>query len=259
MDDGWPAPDNAPGAISIPTQEATIANGGSLGATNDDGWPSVPDPFSAPEDSAPPRRSRSRSPTARDRGGDRRDARDDREARRESSNPGNNLHVSGLPTDVDDEALKAVFVKVGRVQKVSIMCDPHTKDSRGFAFVTMETPEEAEAAINELNATKPFGSKVMSVEKARRARARTPTPGRYYGPPKRRENERPYDPRPYDSRYVRDFRDDRRGGGGRYDDNYRGGGGRYDDRDRYHGGRGDRDRDRGYDRGYDRRYDDRRY
>ncbi|EJD03511.1 uncharacterized protein FOMMEDRAFT_82331 [Fomitiporia mediterranea MF3/22] len=86
-------------------------------------------------------------------------------ARRESSNPGNNLHVSGLPTDVDDEALKAVFVKVGRVQKVSIMCDPHTKDSRGFAFVTMETPEEAEAAINELNATKPFGSKVMSVEK----------------------------------------------------------------------------------------------
>ncbi|KIN94442.1 hypothetical protein M404DRAFT_35070 [Pisolithus tinctorius Marx 270] len=27
--------------------------------------------------------------------------------------------------------------------------------------------------------------KVMTVEKARRGRARTPTPGRYYGPPKR--------------------------------------------------------------------------
>ena len=74
--------------------------------------------------------------------------------------------------------------------------------------------------------------------------------------------ERPYDPRPYDSRYSRDF-DDRRGGmRGRYDD-YRGGGG---------GGGGGRDYDRGYrdyerDRGgygrdYDRGgrgYDDRRY
>ena len=50
--------------------------------------------------------------------------------------------------------------------------------------------------------------------------------------------ERPYDPRPYDSRYSRDLRDDRRGG--RYDE-YRGG--RYEDRDRHYG-RGDRDRER---------------
>jgi transformer-2 protein len=72
--------------------------------------------------------------------------------------------------------------------------------------------------------------------------------------------ERPYDPRPYDSRYSRDY-DDRRGGsgrGGRYDD-YRGGGGgggREFDRHRDYD-RGDRDRDRG---GYGReRYDERRY
>jgi len=93
--------------------------------------------------------------------------------------------------------------------------------------------------------------KTMNVEKARRGRARTPTPGRYYGPPKRNElDERPYDPRPYDSRYARDYDDRRPRGGGR--DDHRGG----------------RDYDRGYrdyDRGgyggrdYDRRYDDRRY
>ena len=54
--------------------------------------------------------------------------------------------------------------------------------------------------------------------------------------------ERLYDPRPYDSRYARDYRDDRRGG--RYDDSRGGGGGgRYDDRDRHYG-RGGRDRDR---------------
>lgn len=68
--------------------------------------------------------------------------------------------------------------------------------------------------------------------------------------------ERPYDPRPYDSRYSRDF-DDRRGGRDRRDD-YRGGGGR--DYDRYRDY--DRERERGDrgDRGYGRdRYDDRRH
>lgn len=64
------------------------------------------------------------------------------------------------------------------------MRDPHTKDSRGFAFVTMETAEEAEAAIAGLNATELMG-RTMNVEKARRGRARTPTPGQYHGPPKR--------------------------------------------------------------------------
>ena len=77
-------------------------------------------------------------------------------------------------------------------------------------------------------------------------------------------DERPYDPRPYDSRY-RGYEDDRRGGrGSRYDDR-----GRDYDRDRYssrdydRGYGGGRDYDRGYGGGrdYDRRggYDDRRY
>jgi len=185
---------------------------------------------------SPPRRSRSRSPR---RGGN-----SDRDGG--NHNPGNNLHVSGLSTKVDNKDLEAAFSKCGRVQKASVMYDPHTRDSRGFGFVTMESPEEAEAAVATLNGTEFFG-KTMNVEKARRGRARTPTPGRYYGPPKRNEYERPYDPRPYDSRYSRGYDEDRRG---RYRDD-RGGYGRdYD--------RGGRDYDRGY-RDYDRRYDDRRY
>lgn len=52
------------------------------------------------------------------------------------------------------------------------MRDPHTKDSRGFAFVTMESADEAEAAIAGLNATELMG-RTMNVEKARRGRART--------------------------------------------------------------------------------------
>jgi transformer-2 protein len=44
------------------------------------------------------------------------------------------------------------------------MYDPHTRESRGFGFVTMETGEEADAAITALNATDLMG-KTMNVEK----------------------------------------------------------------------------------------------
>ncbi|KAF9495634.1 RNA-binding domain-containing protein [Pleurotus eryngii] len=79
-------------------------------------------------------------------------------------NPGNNLHVSGLSHRIDTRDLEAAFAKIGRVQKASVMYDPHTRESRGFGFVTMETAEEADAAITALNATDLMG-KVMNVEK----------------------------------------------------------------------------------------------
>jgi len=44
------------------------------------------------------------------------------------------------------------------------MYDPHTRESRGFGFVTMETGEEADAAITALNATDLMG-KTLMVEK----------------------------------------------------------------------------------------------
>lgn len=64
------------------------------------------------------------------------------------------------------------------------MFDPITRESRGFAFVTMESPEEADAAIRVLNGQELMG-RTISVQKARRGRARTPTPGQYKGPNKR--------------------------------------------------------------------------
>ena len=44
------------------------------------------------------------------------------------------------------------------------MYDPHTRESRGFGFVTMESAEEADAAIAALNASDLMG-KVINVEK----------------------------------------------------------------------------------------------
>ncbi|KAJ3929011.1 MAG: RNA-binding domain-containing protein [Lentinula lateritia] len=233
MDNAWQPQDNDPSnsadGISIPTRDVGPAD-----YSNGNG--------------APPRSSRSRSPGDRGRSGG--------EGGGDGDNPGNNLHVSGLSSKTDSRDLEAAFAKIGRVSKASVVYDPHTRESRLFGFVTMETAEEADAAITALNATELMG-KIMTVVRARRGRARTPTPGKYHGPSKRRDRERPYDPRPYDSRYARDY-DDRRGSrSSRYDDrgssrrDYR------DDRDRDRDRYRDRDYER-YDRDYDR-YDRDRY
>ena len=64
------------------------------------------------------------------------------------------------------------------------MKDPHSGESRGFGFVKMVTSEQAEAAIEGLRGEVIEG-RTLNIEKARRARPRTPTPGKYFGPPKR--------------------------------------------------------------------------
>ncbi|OAA66207.1 Nucleotide-binding, alpha-beta plait [Cordyceps fumosorosea ARSEF 2679] len=151
-------------------------------------------------------------------------------------NPGSNLFVTGIHPRLSEAEVTKMFEKYGDVEKCQIMKDPHSKESRGFGFVKMVTSEQAEAAKEGLQGEVIEG-RTLSIEKARRARPRTPTPGKYFGPPKR-EGARPR------------FDDRRRGGygGGGYgrDEGYRSRG--YD--------RGGNDRG-GYDRGYERRYDDR--
>lgn len=141
-------------------------------------------------------------------------------------NPGSNLFVTGIHPKLTEAEVSKMFEKYGDVEKCQIMRDPHTKESRGFGFVKMVTSEQAEAAKEGLQGEQIEG-RTLSIEKARRARPRTPTPGKYFGPPKR-------EPRP---RY-----DDRRRGG-------YGGGGGY--------GRDDQYRYRGYERNYERRYEER--
>ncbi|KAI2602421.1 RNA-binding domain-containing protein [Hypoxylon sp. NC1633] len=160
-----------------------------------------------------------------------------------SVNPGSNLFVTGIHPKLTEAEVTRLFEKYGEVEKCQIMKDPHTKESRGFGFVKMVTSEQADAAKDGLQGEEIEG-RTLSIEKARRARPRTPTPGKYFGPPKREGRPR------YDDR--------RRGGGysgyGR-DDPYRY---RGYDRPRYED-RGDRG-DRGYreERGYDRTYRDTR-
>ena len=63
------------------------------------------------------------------------------------------------------------------------MLDPHTRESRGFGFVTFETPEMATEAIEKLHLSQIL-DKSITVARARRSKPRDPTPGQYIGPPK---------------------------------------------------------------------------
>jgi RNA recognition motif-containing protein len=99
---------------------------------------------------------------------------DEREA--SARNPGSNLFVTGIHPRLSEDEVTRMFEKYGEVEGCSIMKDPHTQESRGFGFVKMVTAEEADAAKEGLQGVNIEG-RTLSIEKARRARPRTPTPG----------------------------------------------------------------------------------
>jgi len=66
---------------------------------------------------------------------------------------GQRLYVGNLSFDTNAEAVRTLFAEVGEVTDVHIVMDRETGRSRGFGFVTMGTPAEAERAITALNGT----------------------------------------------------------------------------------------------------------
>jgi transformer-2 protein len=179
-------------------------------------------------------------------------------------NTGSNLFVTGIHPRLSESDVSRLFDKYGEVENCSIMLDPHTKESRGFGFVKMVTAEQADAAKEGLQGEVIEG-RTLSIEKARRARPRTPTPGKYFGPPKRGQSHNIPPSTPHhdsSNSFIGDFGAPRGGGRGgrfdRYDDRRGGGGGGYGGRrDDYRGGSrydsydrreygGRRDRDEGY-------------
>jgi len=61
------------------------------------------------------------------------------------------LRITTLSEDVKEGDLQDLFGQVGRLQRVYLAKDQTTGISRGFAFVTYYTREDAQKAINKLN------------------------------------------------------------------------------------------------------------
>lgn len=76
------------------------------------------------------------------------------------------LYVGNLSFQTKDQDLREAFSAAGSVTDVAIVQDKMTGRSRGFGFVTMSTPEEAQAAINQFHG-KDFDGRNLTVNEAR--------------------------------------------------------------------------------------------
>jgi RNA recognition motif-containing protein len=79
---------------------------------------------------------------------------------------GRKLYVGNLPYEVGETELQELFGRAGSVDSVNVMRDQATGRARGFAFVEMQTDEEAQNAITTLNGTQ-VGGRNLTVNEAR--------------------------------------------------------------------------------------------
>lgn len=76
------------------------------------------------------------------------------------------LYVGSLPYDVTEDQIHDLFGQHGKVASTKLIRDKFSGQSRGFAFVEMETEEGAKSAIEKLNGS-PFGDRKMIVNEAK--------------------------------------------------------------------------------------------
>jgi cold-inducible RNA-binding protein len=76
------------------------------------------------------------------------------------------LYVGNLPYETAEAELQELFASAGTVESVQVVRDKTTGRPRGFAFVEMSTDEEAQKAIEELNAHQ-LGGRGLTVNEAR--------------------------------------------------------------------------------------------
>ena len=86
------------------------------------------------------------------------------------------LYVGNLSFDTIENDLQELFEQFGRVTDVGLITDRATGRSRGFAFVTMGSSEEGQAAINALEG-KEFQGRKLTVNEARPREDRPPGGG----------------------------------------------------------------------------------
>jgi len=76
------------------------------------------------------------------------------------------LYVGNLSFQTTSEDLQELFAQAGTVASASVVEDRMTGRSRGFAFVEMSTPEEAAAAIEQMNGRE-IGGRALKVNEAK--------------------------------------------------------------------------------------------
>jgi cold-inducible RNA-binding protein len=81
------------------------------------------------------------------------------------------LYVGNLSYDVTENDLQDAFAQHGPVSEVNLIMDKMSGKPRGFAFVTMQSKESADAAIKALNGADWHG-RALTVNEARARESR---------------------------------------------------------------------------------------
>jgi len=77
-----------------------------------------------------------------------------------------NIYVGNISFQTSEQDLDAAFSAYGQVERVQIVKDRETGQSRGFAFVEMVNNAEADKAMAALNGAD-FGGRTLTVNEAR--------------------------------------------------------------------------------------------
>jgi RNA recognition motif-containing protein len=71
------------------------------------------------------------------------------------------IYVGNLSFDASESDLFELFNGVGSVQNVEVVSNKHTQKSKGFAFVQMQSVDEAKRAVSELHDKEYMGRKLV--------------------------------------------------------------------------------------------------
>ena len=79
---------------------------------------------------------------------------------------GRKLFVGNFPYETGEAELQALFAQAGAIDTVRVMRDVATGRARGFAFIEMQSDEDAQTAIQRFNGTE-LGGRALVVNEAK--------------------------------------------------------------------------------------------
>lgn len=91
-----------------------------------------------------------------------------------------NLYVGNISHSTTESELRSAFEVYGPVEKINMVTDRDTGQSRGFAFVEMTNTEEADKAIAALDGSD-LGGQTLKVNEARPKSSGSGVGGRRFG------------------------------------------------------------------------------